>query len=126
MALIGGLQAPPGRIMGHAGAWTAPGEPDATAKYQALERAGVTMIYHPERFGEGMKTLLSNRQMTTVSFCKFLMPQKGADGRTAQVQRIQQPDTRPSHHETDHTQHQASSATAPTYPFSLHKTLQGP
>lgn len=66
MALIGGLEAPSGRIMGHAGAWTAPGEPDAKTKYQALERAGVTMVDHPEKFGDGMKTLLS-RQGTRVS-----------------------------------------------------------
>ena len=61
MGLVGGLQAPPGRIMGHAGAWAAPGEPDAKTKYQALERAGTVMVNHPEKFGEGMKTLLSNR-----------------------------------------------------------------
>lgn len=67
MALIGGLEAPPGRIMGHAGAWTAPGEPGATAKYQALERVGVTMVNHPEKFGDGMKTLLSRRQSTVSS-----------------------------------------------------------
>ncbi|PWY89800.1 CoA-ligase, partial [Aspergillus heteromorphus CBS 117.55] len=58
MALVGGLHAPPGRVMGHAGAWTAPGEPDAKAKYNALERAGAVMVSHPEKFGEGMKTLL--------------------------------------------------------------------
>lgn len=61
MALVGGLEAPPGRIMGHAGAWAAPGEPDAQTKYQALERAGAVMVNHPEKFGEGMKTLLGNR-----------------------------------------------------------------
>ncbi|KAE8394263.1 putative succinyl-CoA synthetase subunit alpha [Aspergillus alliaceus] len=61
MALVGGLHAPPGRIMGHAGAWTALGEPDAKSKYQALERAGAVMVNHPEKFGEGMKTLLNNR-----------------------------------------------------------------
>ncbi|KAJ5753046.1 hypothetical protein N7520_009963 [Penicillium odoratum] len=58
MALVGGLEAPPGRIMGHAGAWCAPGEPDGQTKYQALERAGAVMVNHPEKFGEGMKTLL--------------------------------------------------------------------
>ncbi|KNG84301.1 CoA-ligase [Aspergillus nomiae NRRL 13137] len=61
MALVGGLHAPPGRIMGHAGAWTAIGEPDANVKYQALERAGAVMVNHPEKFGEGMKTLLNSR-----------------------------------------------------------------
>lgn len=61
MALVGGLEAPPGRIMGHAGAWAAPGEPDAETKYQALERAGAVMVNHPEKFGEGMKTLFANQ-----------------------------------------------------------------
>ncbi|KAL4894001.1 succinyl-CoA synthetase-like protein [Aspergillus ambiguus] len=61
MGLVGGLYAPPGRIMGHAGAWTAVGEPGPEAKYQALERAGVVMVNHPEKFGEGMKTLLAGR-----------------------------------------------------------------
>lgn len=61
MGLIGGLEAPPGRIMGHAGAWAAPGEPDARAKYQALESVGVTMVNHPEKFGEGMRSLLGRR-----------------------------------------------------------------
>lgn len=61
MALVGGLYAPPGRIMGHAGAWTAIGEPGPEEKYQALERAGAVMVNHPERFGEGMKTLLASR-----------------------------------------------------------------
>ncbi|KAL3458829.1 succinyl-CoA synthetase-like protein [Aspergillus heterothallicus] len=59
MALIGGLTAPYGRIMGHAGAWTAPGDPSPEDKYRALERAGAVMVHHPEKFGEGMKTLLS-------------------------------------------------------------------
>lgn len=71
MALVGGLEAPPGRIMGHAGAWAAPGEPDAQTKYQALERAGAVMVNHPERFGEGMKTLLAgqtSRPGTSVSW----------------------------------------------------------
>jgi len=67
MALIGGLEAPPGRIMGHAGAWVAPGEPDARAKYQALERVGVTMVNHPEKFGEGMRSLLSRRAAVCIT-----------------------------------------------------------
>lgn len=74
MALVGGLEAPPGRIMGHAGAWAAPGEPDARAKYKALEDAGAVMVNHPEKFGEGMKTLLSNRQSRFQTGVSFLWP----------------------------------------------------
>jgi succinyl-CoA synthetase alpha subunit len=61
MALVGGREAPPGRIMGHAGAWAAPGEPDTETKYRALERAGAVMVDHPEKFGAGMKALLNSR-----------------------------------------------------------------
>ncbi|KAL1955121.1 hypothetical protein VTO42DRAFT_8985 [Malbranchea cinnamomea] len=60
MALVGGLQAPHGRVMGHAGAWAAPGEPDAMTKLKALQDAGAVIVDHPEKFGQGMKTLLSN------------------------------------------------------------------
>ena len=60
MALIGGIQAPPGRVMGHAGAWITPGEPDALTKLKALRDAGAVIVDHPENFGDGMKTLLSN------------------------------------------------------------------
>ena len=66
MALVGGRQAPPGRIMGHAGAWTAPGEPGPEEKYNALERAGAVMVNHPEKFGEGMRTLLSNNRSSAL------------------------------------------------------------
>ena len=58
MALIGGVQAPPGRVMGHAGAWAASGEKDAGAKIKILQDAGVTVVDHPEKFGDGMKRLL--------------------------------------------------------------------
>jgi succinyl-CoA synthetase alpha subunit len=59
MGVIGGLEAPHGRVMGHAGACAAPGEPDAKFKYKALEDAGVVLVDHPEKLGVGMKQLLS-------------------------------------------------------------------
>ena len=46
--------------MGHAGAFTLPGEHPASAKVQALEAAGVAVVNHPSRFGPVLKTLLSN------------------------------------------------------------------
>lgn len=58
-ALVGGIHAPPGRIMGHAGAWAARGERLAAEKYKILQDAGATMVDHPENFGGVMKTLLS-------------------------------------------------------------------
>lgn len=58
-ALVGGINAPSGRIMGHAGAWAARGERTAAEKYKILQDAGATMVDHPENFGETMKTLLT-------------------------------------------------------------------
>jgi succinyl-CoA synthetase alpha subunit len=46
--------------MGHAGAFTLAGEPDALTKIKYLEDAGVTMVNHPEKFGDAMKILLGN------------------------------------------------------------------
>ena len=67
MAIIGGVHAPPGRIMGHAGAWAAPGEPSAGDKIKVLESVGVTVVDHPEKFGGGMKRLLSQRRSNSAS-----------------------------------------------------------
>lgn len=58
-AVIGGFQAAPGRVMGHAGAWTGIGEGTSESKYKALESAGVTMVDHPAKFGNVMKDILS-------------------------------------------------------------------
>jgi succinyl-CoA synthetase alpha subunit len=57
--------------MGHAGAWAAPGEPDAETKYQALERAGAVMVNHPEKFGEGMKALFASQSRPGTSVSVF-------------------------------------------------------
>ena len=46
--------------MGHAGAFMLPGEPDALTKIKHLQDAGVTIVNHPAKFGDAMKTLLSN------------------------------------------------------------------
>ncbi|KAG0649569.1 Succinate-ligase, partial [Hyphodiscus hymeniophilus] len=59
-ALIGGVNAAPGRVMGHAGAFILPGEPDALTKSKALEDVGVIMVNHPAKFGDAMKNLLGN------------------------------------------------------------------
>ncbi|KAK8088216.1 hypothetical protein PG997_003177 [Apiospora hydei] len=61
-AVVAGVNAVPGRVMGHAGAFALPGEPDASAKAKALEDAGVAVINHPSRFGPVLKTLLSGSQ----------------------------------------------------------------
>lgn len=66
MSVIGGVEAPPGRIMGHAGAWAAPGEASAAQKIKILQDAGVTMVDHPEKFGEGMKRLLAERKTSGI------------------------------------------------------------
>ncbi|KAH7330077.1 putative CoA-ligase [Rhexocercosporidium sp. MPI-PUGE-AT-0058] len=59
-AVIGGIRAAAGRVMGHAGAFTLPGEPDALTKIKCLEDAGVTIVNHPEKLGYAMKKLLGS------------------------------------------------------------------
>lgn len=60
MALIAGVQAPSGRVMGHAGAFVGAGEKKAAGKLRALEDAGVVTTNHPSKFGDAMKRLLGN------------------------------------------------------------------
>ncbi|OTA54325.1 succinyl-CoA ligase subunit alpha [Hypoxylon sp. EC38] len=57
-ALVAGVNAVPGRNMGHAGAFALPGEPSVTAKIEALEAAGATIVNHPSKFGPVLKSLL--------------------------------------------------------------------
>lgn len=66
-ALVGGICAKPGKVMGHAGAWAAPGEGSSIDKWNALESAGVTMVDHPEKFGAVMKQLMGGKSVTSAS-----------------------------------------------------------
>ncbi|GAB1311158.1 Putative ATP-grasp subdomain 2 [Madurella fahalii] len=67
VALVAGVIEAPGRIMGHAGAFTIAGEPDAKMKIAALEAAGATVISHPAQFGPVLKARLDARSNTTGS-----------------------------------------------------------
>ena len=60
MALVAGVQAPQGRIMGHAGAFVGANEKNAMSKVRALEEAGVVITNHPSKFGNGIRKLLTN------------------------------------------------------------------
>lgn len=46
--------------MGHAGAFTLAGEPDALTKIKYLADTGVTIVNHPEKLGDAMKILLGS------------------------------------------------------------------
>ncbi|KAI0011259.1 succinyl-CoA ligase alpha-chain [Xylariaceae sp. FL0662B] len=59
VALVAGVNAVPGRIMGHAGAFALPGEPAAQEKVEALKAAGAAITNHPAKFGSVLKTMLS-------------------------------------------------------------------
>ena len=72
MALIAGIQAPPGRVMGHAGAFIGAGERKAIGKVKALESAGVVITNHPSKFGEEMKRLLGSEAYRTPSVSDIL------------------------------------------------------
>ncbi|KAI1776705.1 succinyl-CoA synthetase-like protein [Hypoxylon cercidicola] len=63
-ALIGGVKAVPGRIMGHSGAFALPGEPSALDKIEALKGAGAAIVNHPSRFGPVLKSMLAGSTPT--------------------------------------------------------------
>jgi succinyl-CoA synthetase alpha subunit len=58
VALIAGQRAPRDRVMGHAGAFWLPGEPEPEHKVEALRRAGVTVVNHPAKIGAALVKLL--------------------------------------------------------------------
>ena len=58
MALVAGVQAPPAKVMGHAGAFAGSFQEAAGYKVRALRRAGVTMVNHPSKIGATMSQLL--------------------------------------------------------------------
>ncbi|KAL2128037.1 hypothetical protein VTI74DRAFT_9825 [Chaetomium olivicolor] len=67
VALIAGVLEAPGRIMGHAGAFTIPGEPDAKTKIAALGAAGATIVNHPAKFGDALRARLGTQATDTGS-----------------------------------------------------------
>ncbi|KAI1813719.1 hypothetical protein GGS20DRAFT_552043 [Poronia punctata] len=58
-ALVAGINAPPSRIMGHAGAFTNFAEPGPQEKVKALEEAGCAIVNHPSRFGPVLSGMLN-------------------------------------------------------------------
>ncbi|KAJ7172839.1 succinyl-CoA ligase subunit alpha [Mycena crocata] len=64
-ALVAGILAPHGRVMGHAGAWAGLGERSAGEKYNALRNAGAVMVDHPAQFGEVMARLLKQQSSSS-------------------------------------------------------------
>lgn len=65
VALFGGVNAAPGRVMGHAGAFSVPGEPTAADKVKAFQQAGISVVNHPAKMGNAIKTALEQAGRST-------------------------------------------------------------
>lgn len=108
-ALVGGMNAKPGRIMGHAGAWAARGEHSAAEKYKILQDAGATMVDHPENFGAVMKEILakSGRDVSKITGNPadqkrgyHTMSRRGMSSSSAAFRpTLSTPSRRPQHHQ---------------------------
>jgi succinyl-CoA synthetase alpha subunit len=71
VAFVAGEQAPAGKIMGHAGAFTLLDEPSVDDKRRALAGAGVTLVDHPQDFGPALVKMLAakaiNRSIASIA-----------------------------------------------------------
>jgi succinyl-CoA synthetase alpha subunit len=108
-AVVGGFQAVPGKVTGHAGAWTGIGEGTAESKYKALESVGVTMVDHPAKFGGVMKEILAKSGRDVGKLVRLSLPFTHFQRESLLTQNRSTP--QPTHNNSaEHTTRRASHA----------------
>lgn len=93
VGLIAGINEVKGRIMGHAGAFTALEEPDAAAKIAALKNAGVRMVNHPSKIGNELEWMLRTNP-------PVVQPKPGMGWNSPQRRHFSTAFTKPVRHQT--------------------------
>lgn len=63
VALVAGTMAPLDRVMGHAGAFWLPGDPNPSEKIVALQNVGVTIVNHPAKIGPALRKRFDTNEM---------------------------------------------------------------
>lgn len=117
LGLVAGKSAPPNTVMGHAGAYTSPGDPTVEEKVRSLERVGVEMVLHPGEFGVAMARALG-RKLSDVE-----LRSNGGFTQTRSFSTLRRPAARSGLHTQTRKYHLSADDTSKVFSTSLKYTL---